>query len=83
LVVVLGLAAETGGAPPQAEVLAKTAKVKVRKETIATVKKGERYRMPKTQGPWVAIVMGEGDELFDERTEYDRRMRYPPNFDRS
>src|SRR5262249_25332690 len=42
--------------------LAKTAKVRVRKETIATVKKGETYRLLKTQGPWIAIAIGEGEK---------------------
>jgi HEAT repeat protein len=62
LVVIVAFAAETRAAPPQVEVLAKTAKVKVRKETVATVKKGEKYRLLKTQGPWVAIAIGEGDK---------------------
>jgi HEAT repeat protein len=62
LVFSLGLAAETRAAPPQVEVLAKTAKVKIRKETVATVKKGEKYRLLKTQGPWVAISIGDGEK---------------------
>ncbi len=49
-------------ATPQVEVVAKSAKVKVRQETIATVKKGEKFRLLKTDGPWVAIVVGEGDK---------------------
>jgi hypothetical protein len=46
---------------PQVEVVAKSARVKVREETIATVKKGEKYRLLKTDGAWTAIVIGEGD----------------------
>ena len=52
----------SNAAPPQVEVIAKTAKVKVGKDTIATVKKGETFRLLKTQGPWVAIAIGEGDK---------------------
>jgi HEAT repeat protein len=62
LVIALSLCAESRAAPPQVEVLVKTAKVKVRKETVATVKKGEKYRLLKTQGPWVAIAIGEGEK---------------------
>jgi hypothetical protein len=62
LLFVLSHPAVTHAAPPQVEVLAKTAKVKVRKETIATVKKGDKYRLLKTQGPWIAIAMGEGEK---------------------
>jgi WD40 repeat protein/HEAT repeat protein len=57
---VLSLADTSHGAPPQVEVVAKTAKVKVGTETVAEVKKGEKYRLLKTQGAWVAIVAGEG-----------------------
>src|SRR5262245_33665771 len=62
LVVIFALASETRATPPQVEVLAKTAKVKVRNETVGTVKKGEEYRLLKTQGPWVAIAIGEGEK---------------------
>src|SRR5262245_19549543 len=55
-------ACQSRAAPPQVEVMAKTAKVRVRKETIATVKKGETYRLLKTQGPWVAIAIVEGEK---------------------
>ncbi|MBI3861576.1 MAG: HEAT repeat domain-containing protein [Planctomycetia bacterium] len=45
---------------PRVEVIAKTARVKVRQETVATVKKGEKFRVLNTQDGWVAISIGEG-----------------------
>lgn len=54
----------TGGAlsaAPMIEVVAKTAKVKVDKETIATLEKGQKVTMIKTQGGWVAVRVGEGE----------------------
>lgn len=59
---VLFLSAGPLAAQSQVEITAKTAKVKVRQETIATVRKGEQYRVVKTQGVWVAIVVGEGEK---------------------
>lgn len=49
------------GSTPQVEVTATTANVKVNRETIAVVKKGQKYPMLKSQGAWVAIVVGDGD----------------------
>lgn len=62
LMFVLSQGTASVSAPPQVEVLASTAKVKVRDETIATVAKGEKYRLVKTQGPWVAIAIGNGEK---------------------
>ena len=62
LAFVFSLCAISRAATPQVEVIAKTAKVKVREETIAVVKKGETYRVLKTQGAWVAISIGEGEK---------------------
>jgi HEAT repeat protein len=56
------LSAFLHAATPQVEVIAKTAKVKVREQTIAVVKKGETYRVLKTQGAWVAIAVGDGEK---------------------
>jgi HEAT repeat protein len=62
LLFVLSCPGISQGANPQVEVVAKTAKVKVQQETIAVVKKGEKYRVLKTQGAWVAIAIGEGEQ---------------------
>lgn len=42
-------------AAPQVEVIAESAQVKIETETIAVVKKGQAFRLLKTQGSWVAI----------------------------
>lgn len=47
---------------PQVEVIAESAKVKVNQETIAVAKKGQKYRLLKTQGAWIAIQLGDEDK---------------------
>ena len=42
--------------------IAKTAKVKVNRETIAVVEKGQKFRLLKSQGAWIAIIVGDGDK---------------------
>ncbi len=61
LPVILFVAVRAFAEQPQIEVIAKSARVKIRDETIATVNKGEKYRLLKTDGAWTAIVIGEGD----------------------
>lgn len=47
-------------ATEEVEIIAESAPVKARQATVATVKRGERYRVVQTTGPWTAIVIGEG-----------------------
>ncbi|MBS0263227.1 MAG: HEAT repeat domain-containing protein [Planctomycetes bacterium] len=46
----------------QVEVVAKTARVKVKDDTLATVKKGDRLRVIKSQGDWIAVIVGQGEK---------------------
>jgi HEAT repeat protein len=48
------------GAEEEVEIIAESAAVKVLDATIATVKRGERYRVVARKGPWTAIAVGEG-----------------------
>lgn len=48
------------GAEEEVEIIAESAAVKVLDVTIATVKRGERYRVVARKGPWTAIAIGEG-----------------------
>ncbi len=50
------------GATEEVEIIAESAPVKVRETTVATVKRGERYRLVQRKGAWTAIVIGEGDD---------------------
>ncbi|MFN0051115.1 MAG: HEAT repeat domain-containing protein [Planctomycetales bacterium] len=49
-------------AETQVEVTAKSAKVKVGKEVVGTVKKGQKFRVMKIDGSWIAIRIGKGDK---------------------
>ena len=57
-----GLIAELSAGTEQVEIVAKTAKVKVKDKTIAVVKQGEKYRVHKYQGAWVAVYVGKDDK---------------------
>lgn len=48
------------GAEEEVEIIAESAPVKVRDAILATVKRGERYRVVARKGPWTAIAVGEG-----------------------
>jgi len=48
------------GAEDEVEIIAESAPVKVRDAILATVKRGERYRVVARKGPWTAIAIGEG-----------------------
>jgi HEAT repeat protein len=48
------------GAEEEVEIIAESAPVKVRDAILATVKRGERYRVVARKGPWTAIAIGEG-----------------------
>lgn len=47
----------------EVEVIAPQAQVKVGDRVIAEVDQGRRLRLLKTQGPWVAVIVGEGERL--------------------
>ena len=46
------------GAEEEVEIIAESAPVKVRDAILATVKRGERYRVVARKGPWTAIAIG-------------------------
>jgi HEAT repeat protein/DNA-binding beta-propeller fold protein YncE len=61
LCLALGLAGGVRAEPPRIEVVVPTAPVKVGQTTVATVKQGDVCRLIRTQLPWIAIIVGEGD----------------------